>query len=200
MYKFLNKKTGGFTITELLVTASIFVIITTIVVVKNAQFNSSISLTSLAYEMALQVREAQSYGVSVREFGTGSGNFDRAYGVYFSVNTPDSFIFFADDDGDKSYDIGGVEEIDLLSIKGGNEILKFCATPTGGAEVCSDSGAGMTSLVVLFERPDPDAIISTDRPGNIPGNYTDATVSIVSPNGAVREVYVRSTGQIGIRK
>ncbi len=153
MYKFLNKiriktysannpcRSGGFTIVELLVTTTIFVLITSISLVKNAEFNSSISITNLAYEVALQIREAQSYGVSVKEFGVGTGNFDVAYGVYFIDSVNDSFIFFADENKNEKYNASNGEFIDQLSTIGGNEISMFCATPTSGPEVCSDDGS-----------------------------------------------------------
>src|SRR3989338_7579467 len=66
----------GFTLVELLVTLSLFVVLTTIVLFSQSKFNGSILLTNLAYDVAITVRQAQTYGVNVRE--TSSGVFDKA--------------------------------------------------------------------------------------------------------------------------
>jgi len=194
MPDFFNKKIGGFTIIELVVTTGIFVLITTVAMVKNTQFNSSVSITNLAYEVALQIREAQSFGVSVKEFGVGSGNFGVSYGVHFKRDTLDSFDFFADVNGNSDYESGSgsLEWQNTLSMVGGNSIQMFCATPISGAEVCSDDGS-ITKLNILFERPKPDALINTGTSG-----YSSARIVIISRTGTTREINVKSTGQIGV--
>src|SRR3989338_6906440 len=57
----------GFTLVELLVTLSLFVVLTTIVLFSQQKFNGSILLTNLAYDVALTIRQAQTFGVNVRE-------------------------------------------------------------------------------------------------------------------------------------
>ena len=75
----------GFTLIELLVTVSMFIIITSVVLVNFPSFSSKISLDNLAHEVALAVRQAQVFGVSSREFGVGSGIFPT-HGVHFDKN------------------------------------------------------------------------------------------------------------------
>ena len=57
---------AGFTLIELLVSIAIFIIITSVAVWNNSQFNSTILLTDLGYEIALSVRQAQVYGITVK--------------------------------------------------------------------------------------------------------------------------------------
>src|ERR1700722_20139604 len=96
---------SGFTLIELLVVITIMTIITSIAVFSNAQFNSSIVLSNLAYEIALSVREAQDYGISVHSSlssspacSAGEGGescFNNVYGVDFNTNTPSQYILFS---------------------------------------------------------------------------------------------------------
>lgn len=191
-----SHRDGGFTVIELMVTVAIFVIIYSIVLVKNSEFNSSVRLTNLAYEIALQIREAQTFGVSVKEFGTGpSSTFDLGYGVYFDESLPTSFLLFADTDKNIQRKTDGTEDIDQLNIEGGNRINKFCATPKSSPEVCSDTGI-LDWLTVVFIRPIPDANIRTSAAIG----YESARIEVSSQGGATRTVNIESTGQISIEK
>ena len=96
----------GFTLVETMVALGIFVIVTAIVFVGNSRFNNTIFLTNLAYDLALTVSRAQSYGINVRPFDSATKPFEVGYGVHFkknSIATNDpkesdnfSFILFAD--------------------------------------------------------------------------------------------------------
>ena len=83
----------AFSLIELLVAVSIFVVISTVILANHSRFNSSVLLGALAYDLALSVREAQVFGTSVREF---SSSFQVGYGVHFEIGSPQLFYFFAD--------------------------------------------------------------------------------------------------------
>lgn len=191
---YLSKKTKGFTLIELLVSVAIITIITSIVLVNHNRFNGSIFLGNLAYDVALSVRQAQIFGLSVREF---NGTFDIGYGVHFDVTTPKSFFIFADIDRNQRYNSSVDSVVDTLTITRGNSISKFCATAFGGSPVekCSDSGSPITTLDVSFNRPDPEAIIKD----NIGTSYSSARVEIMSSTGDTRNVIVEQTGQISVQ-
>ena len=185
----------GFTLVELLVTLSLFVVLTTIVLFSQSKFNGSILLTNLAYDVAITVRQAQTYGVNVRE--TSSGVFDKAYGVHFDILTDDSkkkFLLFADSGGGSGYD-GSDIEVNKYSIKRGNYIsdIRIINSDPGCSSV--DGGCSVNKLDITFLRPDPDA-----RFESIPTkqNITEAKIIITSANGDNRNVVVNSTGQISI--
>jgi prepilin-type N-terminal cleavage/methylation domain-containing protein len=61
-----QKNYRGFTLIELMVTITIVVLVTGIVLVQYSSFNSSVLLTSQAYQLAFDLREAQSLAISVR--------------------------------------------------------------------------------------------------------------------------------------
>lgn len=185
-----RKWVGGFSLVELLVTVGIFSFISVSIFVKNSNFNSSVLLTNLAYDVALSIREAQIYGLSVREFNQ---SFDVAYGVNMNSNNDLNYIFFADADKNGRYDVGdGL--LENYSIKKGNRISDFCATPSSGSERCKSTG-DITSLDITFLRPNPDAIIKT----NLAETYGTAKIYLESPSGSRRTVVVESTGQISVQ-
>ncbi|HEY4501472.1 MAG TPA: prepilin-type N-terminal cleavage/methylation domain-containing protein [Candidatus Paceibacterota bacterium] len=92
-------KAAGFTLIELLVVSLIIVLITGTLIFRQQGFNSSTLLRSLSYSVALSLRQAQVYGVSVRENAAGSGTFASGYGVFFGntlVDSANHYVLFAD--------------------------------------------------------------------------------------------------------
>ena len=57
-----NNLKKGFTLVELLVTIVIFVIITGVVLVNSNKFDSSVLLHNFTYDVALTIKQAQTYG------------------------------------------------------------------------------------------------------------------------------------------
>ena len=190
-------KQKGFTLIELLVTVSIFSIITSIVLVNNNQFNNSVIINNLAYEVALSIRQAQSFGLNVKEV-PGSGDFESGYGVYFDTNSPDTFLLFADTKttglGNKNlYDSGSTNDliIETFSITHGNTISSLCGTKiVNGKEDCTED------ISIVFNRPDPEANMKAKKGLT---EFSEMRVTLVSPSGAERIVQIESTGQISIQ-
>ncbi len=178
----------GFTLVELLISISIFTLITTVSVFNYSAFNSSVGLTNLAYEIALSVRQAQFYGITVKQ-STTSGNFDSGYGVHFEKDSA-SYTLFEDRDVDHIYD-GTSEDLERYTIQKGNRISKLCTHTTVLA-------CDLDSLDLTFVRPNPETFIA--RNGLTSSLYTSqkAIVCLASPKGEVRKVVVEATGQISV--
>lgn len=186
------KKNKGFTLVELLIVTSIFVALTTIVLVRYSGFNSRIVSTNLAYDIALSLRKAQTYGLNVRGFDTGNNIiFDTGYGIHFEdgVNT---YILFADLNGNNRY--APNELVETFSIGAGHYIKSFCGTISVGNENCSDTG-GLDDLDIVFTRPEPEASIKSFGPEV---TYQTASITISSSQNIDRQVIIYSTGQISI--
>jgi len=184
------KDQKGFTLVELLVSIGIFSVITSIAVFNNAQFNSSVLLTNLAYEVALSIRQSQVYGVTVKKDTT--NNFNSAYGIHFNLAAPTSYILFQDTTPvDHVFNSGDVS-IETFNIQKGNGITQFCVTD-GGAPVCH-KGDNAT-LDISFVRPNPDALIYV---GGVGPRHSKAEVCVVSPQNIKRKVVIESTGQISV--
>lgn len=184
------KETRGFSLIELLVVVGIFTFITAIVLANHSRFNSSVLLGSLAYDIALSVREAQVYGVSVRGVET---NFRVGYGTHFSGAK--SYTLFAD-----TYPVGAPNKkydaedsiISTYTLNTGHSIVQFCGV-NGAVKDCSSTGA-ISTLDVVFLRPEPDAHISSTASGP----YAQATITVTSSSGEFRTITVASTGQISV--
>lgn len=187
---FLNKKIKSlnnkkaFSLVELLVTISILVVISSILFLNHTQFNSSILLENLAYEVSLTIRQAQAYGINVRQSG---GSFDEAYGVFFNKNF-NEFLIFADtypvDSPNLIYDADQDEIVDRLGVARGNKIETLCA----------GSDCEIDSLNISFVRPDPSAIIKVGSQ-----EYETAEIIILSPKGERKSVFVNKVGQITVK-
>jgi prepilin-type N-terminal cleavage/methylation domain-containing protein len=174
---------AGFTLVELMVSVAIFAAITTMAVWNHARFNGTVLLTNLAYEIALSIRQAQVYGITVREGS--SGAFDSGYGIHFDPANPASYLLFEDRaPRNRIYDAG--EELETFSISKGNGIRK----------VCADGACGSSVLDISFIRPNPDAYIKSVGSGSPSGT---ATICVSSPQNERRRVIVESTGQISVQ-
>ena len=222
---FLRSKTkgvsheSGFTLIELLVTVVIMVVITSIVVSNDSTYSERTSLRNAADNVALAVREAQTYGISVRETSTGSGNFDTAYGVEFNATGSNSkyFILYSDTTVNGQYDgtndnnatcTGG--ECRSVSSYGANTVNKICYIPINGNGSCPNGQSAIRQLDVTFKRPNT----STDqiRVFSNANNWQSLTsflsgfgtqgkgvcIWLKSPAGLDQYVNIYTTGQISV--
>jgi prepilin-type N-terminal cleavage/methylation domain-containing protein len=190
----LRNKRAGFSLVELLASVAIFTIIMSVILVKHSQFSGTLAVENLAYDIALSIRKAQVFGLSVREFKGGGSNFDVGYGLHFDSNTNNSYIFFVDANRNEKYDDSS-EIIEVFALNKGNIISKFCAVVSSSLEKCSTTD--IAYLDVIFERPNPDAIIKTSLVSDL---YNSAVITITSPNGAKWDITTITTGQISIQR
>jgi hypothetical protein len=179
---------------ELIAAVAVFLIITTIVLVKHSEFSGTLLVENLAYDIALSVRKAQVFGLSVREFEAGSSEFNVGYGIHFESSDNKSYIFFADRNRNEKYDDSS-EIIETLILRKGNIISEFCGTLANGTEKCSPSD--LSYLDIVFERPNPDAIIKGSIAGDI---YASAKVTVRSPQGTEWNINTIITGQISVQR
>jgi prepilin-type N-terminal cleavage/methylation domain-containing protein len=200
---FLNKKNrNGFTLVEMLVSLSIVAVIMLTVLFNYSSFNDRLALSSAAQELAVSIRQAQTYGLTVREVKSNTGLFDKAYGVYFNKNDPSNYYLFVDsllvDPANKKYDVGSgtcgsvtTECVEKLTLRNGVIISNVC-----NASTCSPGGSVVMN--VSFTRPNPDAnIIFTNNAGTtLSGPSLTGKVELTSPKGKKLTITIEGTGQI----
>jgi len=199
--KSYNNYPKGFSLVELIITISIISILASIILVNSNTLSDRISINTEAYEIALIIRQSQVFALGVREYtGASSDGFDVGYGVYFSMDTTDSFIFFVDKDKDGEYDPGDGELIETYSLKKDNVISSICATLPNGSEICTENVNGPFTLSVSFLRPSPTTSVKLFNPGGIQvaSQSAPARVIIQSPKGAEQNILINYTGQISI--
>jgi prepilin-type N-terminal cleavage/methylation domain-containing protein len=192
---------AGFTLIELIVVVSILVIITTVMLANHARYGSSVILQNLAYDVALSIRQAQVYGISVARYGTTTeSRFDRGFGMHFNSNAT-QYVLFADVFAQNGvYDSN--EQVNISSITNGYRISDLCATlPGSNVETC-----GYSNLDILYLRPEPGALISAGSDGvtsciTVKNSCQEnARIIISSSRGDTMGVTVWGNGQISVQQ
>ena len=200
---------AGFTLIELLVVLGIFALIMSVALFNQASLSSNVLITNLAYETALAVREAQTYGISVRATAssTSASSFDRGYGAYFDMAHSDQVIVFADADG---FANGGavaapsqVQSLYQIQNQRGNRITALCLGNTSGGIVtpCKAGGANsVDKLSIIFKRPNPESSFFVASPyGNWVQQAGPAVIVVNNAdNSNCRAIIVEVTGQIRV--
>lgn len=210
------KNNKGFTLVELMVTISIFLMISSLVIFNYGDFKSTVSLQNLTDDIALSIRKAQSFAIGARN--TGGGNFNNSYGIHFSVNSngtgldgsDKSFILFYSPSTSKMYPLvnsgtcadGSNNCVELFTINGMNKIYGIILN--NGSVETSTYG----SLDISFLRPDPRAYFCY-RANASSGSCDLSTISsasIIISNGQTdlslkkgKMITVQNTGQISIQ-
>lgn len=176
LFSLPSNQDRGFSLLEVLITAAIIGIVTALVVVRYGAFNNSVLLKSQAFEMALDLREAQVFAVSVR--GEAS-TFRQTYGIHFDTSTPNQYLLFIDTDEDDIYDSG--EEIGAPFVIDSRFSI---------SQIEMVGGSTHSDVSVTFHRPDFDARFSQSG--------SAARITIASEDGDTRSVLVSSSGQITV--
>lgn len=205
----------GFTLVELTVVLAIIVVITTVVLTNQSSFNKTLILTNTAYDIALTLRSAETYGLSSR---ASSISANAGYGLNLQKANPGFFTLFADvypapstlsvchptDDatspdarpGDCAYQPDQGEKVLDYALGNGITISDFCAYAAGGWSCAYAEGGTLSSLDIVFTRPNPDPFISMN------GSYSEALpatavcLAITSPQGGERFISITASGRI----
>ncbi len=203
------KRTSGFTLIELLVVVGIIIMLSAVMLADTNKFGGQSLLQNLAYDIALSVREAQVYGISVQNTGT-SGDLTPGYGMYFSTADSAHYHLFADTSSgpgvlepDGVYEAGEDVSPSPYSIGSGFQIYDLCVTGDSG-EDCSQ-----TSLTLIFLHPEPDAyidptcsatqdVVSGQYDEQCSSSYSSARIIVSSPRGDYMSIVISSNGQISV--
>ena len=194
---------------------AIITIITIIVITSQGSFNKTILLANTAYDIALSIRGAETYGVGSRVAGA---SINAGYGIDITRTTPNAFIFFADsypgpsassvchpmDDpsapdakpGNCSYDSTSDQLITQYKLGNGATISDFCALTSGTWSCATSHGSNLASLDLVFVRPNSVPFMSVNGAFSSSFPVTAACLALVSPQGGARFVSVSSAGEI----
>lgn len=203
----------GFTLIEMLVVIAIIGILSLIVIVSQGSFNKSLILSNAAYDLALALRDAESYGISSRV--PLSGNTHTGYGLEFKTGSQTAF--FADSYpaspgachpvppagvdapdakwGDCIYESSQDSLVTTYTLNNGITVSDICAYAAGGARYCA-SGGTLSRLDIVFVRPDPTPFFSKDGVYDSVAPITSACITLTSPQGGTRYIAVGATGEI----
>ncbi|MFA6295694.1 MAG: prepilin-type N-terminal cleavage/methylation domain-containing protein [Candidatus Paceibacterota bacterium] len=193
-----SSRSRGFTLVELMVTVGIFVMMTALVLARYDSFGTGTILTNMAYDIALTIRQAQTYGLSVRKVDSSTNDFSAAYGVHFNdVTGVRKFILFTDSDKDGFYVSGNDIDISTYNLKQGAKIKNALCVGTG----TSCSNTDVTDIDITFKRPNPEAIICAKNSTTLGCAWKYAKITITSADSSSdREIYVTKTGEISLNR
>ena len=213
---------NGFTLVELLVVVAIMFIMTSVVLFNYNRFDDNMLLNNFAYDLSLTIRQAQVYGVAVRENPIGGNiaqnisgsshqqNFGNAYGVHFDVSSPSEFKLFLDSGGgaDGIFQPSGASSDAVLnsySFQRGIKIKSLCVNNIPSISgVCTP----VSTLDISFLRPNPESrMYALDADGIVQcnsgalGPYCSSGTIVLQDAGdtAEKAVNVSLTGQISVQ-
>lgn len=199
----------------MLVVLGIITVITGIILNGQSSFNKTLVLTNTAYDIALSIRSAETYGLG----GRAINDKPVGYGIHLTKGAPGAYSLFADtfplpsissvchptsdisnldaQPGNCSYDPGSDTLVTNYTLGNNMAITDFCAFSSGSWVCANSSGATLNSLDIVFARPDPDPLMSSN--GSYSSSITKSCLVVTSPQGGFRYVTVTSTGVISVR-
>jgi prepilin-type N-terminal cleavage/methylation domain-containing protein len=191
MLKFVkknNSKKKGFTLIELMVTLSIFVVVSSVVLFNQSQFNSSVVLTNLSYDVALAIRQAQTFGIGGKDKGFSMGSKPR-YGVHIAKGSK-NIILFADINKDGVFATSTAADSDKV-------LEQFKIVRGNSVKEISSVVSNANYADIVFIRPDPDAYIKINGETKVSA-LTIVLGSDTDSAAKNRLVQVNETGMINV--
>ncbi|MBX4189370.1 prepilin-type N-terminal cleavage/methylation domain-containing protein [Candidatus Parcubacteria bacterium] len=191
----------GFTLIELLVSVAIMVVITTVVVSNESNFSDEAALKNTADSISLALREAQTYGISVREAGAGSNNFVESYGVEFNTrgSLSSKYVLFTDSVTKNGAYNSGTPELISSDSYGNNNIGKICSIMLDGTKNCPPGGSSpYIQADVTFTRPNTRANIYLNQILQTGIKGICVPLSAASNSSLIRYINIYTTGQVSI--
>lgn len=198
-----------------MVVLAIIVTITGVVLTNQSSFNKSLILANTAYDVALSLRNAQTFGLSSRVISTAT---NVGYGIDFNKATPNKFTLFTDiyplagvvsnchpvsdptapnaRPGDCAYESNQSEKVTEYALGNNITVKNLCAYSSGSWSCSSTNGGNLSSLDIVFARPNSDAFMSMNGVYSSSFPVTAACITLSSAQGGARHIAIALSGQI----
>jgi len=174
-------KERGFTLVEVLVSAFIIAILSTIMLINYRQSNRQYALLRSANKLAQDIRRAQQMAMGAQECPQKceggnpcpcAGQIPLGYGIYLNAGGT-NYLLYADRDGSENYS-GGDTDIETIPLESGVSI----------------QSTNPASLSVNFRPPDPTTTIN--------GNSTinEGIITLAPQSGLSKTIKVNKAGLI----
>lgn len=188
------------------VVIAIISIMTATIVGNQGSFRSATVATNMAYEVAATIRQAQLFGIGVRQAASGDDDLTDTYGVEFTAGSPTYSLFRERGTPDGECDGGGcncgdpsgecVEQVRMLQQV---QVEAICATANASLSsadlLASASACAQETLSATFTRPNPEATIRSLTPNAHSWNL----VGILVRGGShCRLVRLYENGQVSV--
>ncbi|MBI5045971.1 MAG: prepilin-type N-terminal cleavage/methylation domain-containing protein [Candidatus Niyogibacteria bacterium] len=191
------RSSDAFTIVEMLVSISIFTIITSLVLTNYPKFSEHFALERTAQEVAQSFREAKTLSLAVTvtatELAVGT---KTGYGVHFEQNSK-NYLIFSDiypDIPNKIFDVNSDRIDSSYNIQADATVTGFCA----GNDCILNSTFQMMDIV--FTRPEPAiTFFAGDSGAMLEQNEQNISIFITNGKGETKRVVVWKSGQISVK-
>ena len=171
-----NKSLQGFTLIEMLVIMAIISIISGSLIVNWRKNEKKYEVQYTAQAIVQNLRKAQDIALSGKKYPGEA--VPSAYGIYFNINSKNSYLVFGDKNGNNTYQ-GGDILVETILLDPGIEIYSLSASP----------------LNIVFSIPDGFAIIAPSAPATIAIRKTGYTC----PSNFCKSIIIKNTGEISIQ-
>ena len=147
-------KNKGFTLIELLVAILIITILASVSFFGYGQRQKAIALQKEANILVSKIEEVKETAISGKYFHNDLPA--GGYGIYFNISSPNSYIVFADCDGDRLYDTTGAPCFDPIHSTNHPEFIE---------RIKFENGVKISPLPfavsITFKPPSPEVVIKT---------------------------------------
>lgn len=187
---------AGFTLLELLIVLMIFTVVTALFIANYRRFGNNVTLSNVADEVALSIREMQTYGLASKESVIGGDDFKQAFGMNIAAGQVSSYLLFVDKvEADRKFDSG--EMVSQYRLPADITFSQRCTfndnTETNVTNAIQD---------ITFKRPDPDAKIYSYASASQQASattYSSIRMCLKSgQNSKEKTVLVSQAGQIEV--
>ena len=198
----------GFTFLEVMVCITIVGLIATVAMFSYSAFSDNIALSSAGQEVAAEIRQAQIYGLSVKESTTGGGQFVSGYGIHVSLDDPTDYYIFVDQNSNNKYDgdttcSPGGECVEKMPLRNSVSITAICGAAFGGGSLVCPPNPSVRAMDVIFLRPNPDAHVRfVNLDGTLysgGGTFQTGQITLTSARGKTVNVTIQNTGEISVQ-
>lgn len=199
----------GFTLVEVVIVIGIFAVISAIILFNYSSFRSNTTVNTVAQEIALTVRKAQSYSLGLQAPGLLSGLPVKGYGVRFESNKPDQIVFFAEISPiDNQYTVATP---DCSAPAPGQECVEYYRIETGDiiqdiivdGEVINLTDPS-SSIDIIFKKPTGETVFCVHKFSSTCSSSSTSSVGVVdvllvSKSGINKTVRIYANGQISVK-
>lgn len=184
----------GFTLIEMLVAVAVAALFASSIFLVRGNFDSTVRLNSITREVALLVRQAQTYGSG----GGGDIAVGEPYGIYVDINEPNQIRLYSDnDDPADGYDSSD-STVEVFELPSPYSISDFCfdgSNPIDGPDYC-DSAISPDDLSAYYIRPSLEANFFSQDDSGATSSIQAAIEITHQPSGVTERVIIDRTGYI----
>jgi len=192
----------GFTLIELIVTVSVFVLLSVSLLGNYRATTRSLSLNTLAGIVASDIRRAQAFeiggvtGVTTNDTDPSGISFTSAFNTSYQLFTDSSPYDQQNSNAASASCFGECRE--RMIIRGGSKVSKLCVNMKRNG-LTPATCTSLLKLHITFKRPDPETKQITADNGTITWWGSDAEIILSSKDGTLTKVItVWSTGLVTV--